>query len=163
VGGQKVVRVVGRDVSASFGNGTTSFVTLTDGFGFFVIQRGTAGGLAGEIGGNVTISVPGVTVSGDFSLAINTSATLVDDTIAFRPAAGTTTSLALGDVNGDFKPDLVVGTSTGKNLLYLNDGDGNPFDTIPGIEIGNETDDTTGVALVDLNRDGSLDLVVSNN
>ena len=58
-------------------------------------------------------------------------------------------------------PDLVLGTDAG-DLLYLNDGEGNPFDTLTPLQIGSETN-TTALALGDLDSDGDPDLVVGNN
>ncbi|MEX1357603.1 MAG: VCBS repeat-containing protein, partial [Gaiellaceae bacterium] len=160
VGAENVVRILARNVTGAFGDGTTSFVTLTEGTGFLVLM---SQGLAGELGGNVSITIPGVSVSGRFSLAINNRAAGINETIAFGPQPGATSALALGDVNGDGRPDLVVGVAGAKNVLYLNDGNGSPFDTLPGLLIGAETDNTTGLALGDVDRDGDLDLIVAND
>jgi len=162
-----VTRVLARNVSAHFGTATQSFVTVADGFGFFVIQGGTAAthGIAGRLTGSVTVSVPGVQIQGNFTLAISNIASPVDASVAFGPQATGTTAVALGDVNGDHKADLVVGTSGNGTLLYLNDGDGSPFDTLPAIHIDTATtaaDVTTSLALGDLDGNGSLDLVVGN-
>ena len=75
---------------------------------------------------------------------------------------GTPTSAVVGDVNGDARPDLVVGTTTGI-LLYLNDGSGDPFDAIPAILLGPATDDVSTLALGDLDGDSALDLVVGRS
>ncbi len=91
VGTAKVVRVLITGLSADFGDGTTSFVTLRDGFGFFLLgdPDGTAGpktgGLAGEIGGTVSVNIPGIGLKGDFKLALNTTAAEVSETISFGP------------------------------------------------------------------------------
>ena len=159
VSGVGVVRVLVTNASASFGDGTTSFVTLSGGTGILVMR---AGGLAGELSGNVAISIPGVSVSGHFSLAINTSTSDVNETIAFGPAPGATRAVAVGDVNGDGKPDLVVGVYGGKNVLYLNDGTATPFASLPGLVIGDDEDDTTSLALADVDGDGDPDLIVGN-
>ena len=70
------------------------------------------------------------------------------------------TSLALGDVDGDGDLDLVVANVGQSNKRYLNDGDGN-FEVV-GTAIGSETDDSTSLALGDVDGDGDLDLVVAN-
>ena len=44
------------NVSAAFGDGTTNFVTLSGGSGFFVIKPG---GMAGDVGGTVAVDDPG--------------------------------------------------------------------------------------------------------
>ena len=108
IGTVKVVRVLATNVSAAFGDGTTNFVTLSGGSGFFVIKPG---GMAGDVGGTVAVTIPGVELSGTFRLALNTTGTAVIETIAFGPAPGTVTAIVLGDINGDGRADLISGTS----------------------------------------------------
>src|SRR5690606_22840472 len=59
---QKVVRVLATNINAAFGDGTTDFVTLDGGFGFFLIRPDPdgaggplTGGMAGSIGGDVSV------------------------------------------------------------------------------------------------------------
>ena len=168
--GAPIVRIAARNVSASFGDGTTPFVTVSGGTGFFSIvddPDGTGpgnpktGGLAGRLSGTVAFNVPGIDLSGTLTLAINSRSAAdgaVNESIAFGPQPGTTTASAIADVNGDTRPDLVLGTATGL-LLYLNDGEGDPFDTIPGILVGS-ADPISALAIGDLDGDGSPDLVV---
>jgi hypothetical protein len=68
---------------------------------------------------------------------------------------------ALGDVNGDGYLDLVVGNLAGPAVkrLYLNDGSGDPWDTVSGVNITADIIRTTSVALGDVDGDGDLDLV----
>jgi len=78
--------------------------------------------------------------------------------------ADSVTSLALGDVTGDGRPDLVVGTAglVNHSKLYVNDGDANPFDGTV-YNLGPAIADTRAVALADFNGDGLLDLALGNH
>jgi hypothetical protein len=164
--GDKIVRVLAQNVTIGIGDGATNFVSLSQGFGFFVLKSGVTPDnavFAGEVSGNVVVSVPGVSLEGSFSLAINNSSQVVSETISLGPDADMTTAVALGDVNDDGLIDLVVGNSGEVNVLYLNDGAGDPFDALTPQAIGIETEPTTAVALGDVDKDGDLDLIVGNN
>ena len=74
-----------------------------------------------------------------------------------------TYAIELGDVDGDGDLDVVTGNGSQTNKLYLNDGDGAPFDTIgTGTAIGTDADETLGIALGDYDGDGDLDVVAGN-
>ncbi|MGB6633846.1 MAG: VCBS repeat-containing protein, partial [Terriglobales bacterium] len=94
----------------------------------------------------------------------------------FQPAISYNTggtiafSVAVGDVNGDGKPDLVVTVGcesnscgskdpTGGVSVLLGNGDGT-FQ--PAVTYSSGGFDASFVAIGDVNRDGKLDLVVSN-
>ena len=76
-------------------------------------------------------------------------------------------SVAVGDLNGDQKPDLVVATgcvsssdcNTGGVAVLLGVGDGT-FQ--PAVVYGSGGQSDRAVAIADLNRDGHLDVVVTN-
>ncbi|MBN1877357.1 MAG: VCBS repeat-containing protein [Anaerolineae bacterium] len=71
-----------------------------------------------------------------------------------------TTSLALGDLDGDGTLDLVVGNANGAhNRIYLNDSSGRFDDSMA---FGSADEDTTDLAVGDLNGDGALDIIVAN-
>jgi hypothetical protein len=75
-----------------------------------------------------------------------------------------TTSVALGDVNGDGHLDVVAGklseAECGEiNRLYLNDGTG----SFTGSDITSDDDYTYSVALGDVDGDGDLDMVAGNS
>jgi len=70
-----------------------------------------------------------------------------------------TTSVAIGDVNGDGLVDLVVGQNGDVNRLHLSS---NGVAFALGTDIGAETDATSSVKLGDVDNDGDLDLLAGN-
>ena len=68
--------------------------------------------------------------------------------------------VAVGDVNGDGRPDLYFAGNMVSSRLYLNEGDLEFRDVT--VAAGVETDVwATGVSMVDINQDGLLDIYVS--
>ena len=76
--------------------------------------------------------------------------------------SGWASSVCVGDYNNDGYEDLFV-TYFGQNVLYRNNGDGTFTDVT--VQVGLTNDPTrwgAGCSFVDYNRDGHLDLFVSN-
>ena len=69
--------------------------------------------------------------------------------------------VAVGDLNGDDRPDLYFTANEGENALYLNRGDFRFEEVTDAAGVAGSGDWTTGVALADVNGDGRLDLYVS--
>jgi hypothetical protein len=72
--------------------------------------------------------------------------------------------VAVGDYDNDGDPDIYL-NNYGRNVLYRNNGDGTFTDVtsqagVPGVN--NETRVGAGTAFLDIDKDGDLDLYVSN-
>jgi subtilisin-like proprotein convertase family protein len=70
-----------------------------------------------------------------------------------------TDSLAVGDMDGDGDLDIVTGDWRKQNVVYLNDGQANFFDSR---NFGTGKDRTSSLAVGDVDRDGDLDIVAGN-
>ena len=73
-----------------------------------------------------------------------------------------TTSIVLGDVDGDGDLDLVEGNSGESNRLYINNLVGDPWLDVIGENISTDYNYTYSLALGDVDGDGDLDLVSGN-
>lgn len=69
--------------------------------------------------------------------------------------------VAVGDVNGDQRPDLYFAGNQVENRLYLNQGDVRFRDVTEQAGVGAAGTWSTGVSMIDVNQDGRLDVYVS--
>jgi len=83
--------------------------------------------------------------------------------LEFGSWASTTTGIGIGDVDGDGDLDVVTGNRNQLNKLYLNNGTVDPFDSVIGMDIGVDTDNTHAIDLADVDGDGDLDVMAGNN
>ena len=72
------------------------------------------------------------------------------------------TCAAWGDFDNDGHLDLVVGCLRGPNRFFRNKGDGTFEDATEQIGLNQRVFNTQAVCLVDVNRDGVLDMVFNN-
>jgi hypothetical protein len=79
--------------------------------------------------------------------------------VTLNPAVGhDPRSMVVGDFNGDGNPDLIVGDGDGSLIELLGDGTGN---LVPAGEIAHVSS-VASIAMADFNRDGVLDLAISD-
>lgn len=75
-----------------------------------------------------------------------------------------TAAIVLADLNGDQRPDLVVGNSGAgqANYFYINPGNGR-FDQVAGVAVDDaDLHLTQALAVTDFNHDNVMDIVVGN-
>ena len=73
-----------------------------------------------------------------------------------------TSSVILGDVDGDGDLDIIAGNYGTENRLYLNNGTMDPFGNVSGTDITEDANHTCSTALGDVDGDGDLDMIAGN-
>jgi hypothetical protein len=127
---------------------------------------GTIGDLNGDGAPDIVIGVNGAPPAVYFNNRTANPFQNVSGVFAAPPPGATQAGISWGavviaDVDGDGRPDLVIGGFNAPNEVYLNDGTATPFNRGTGIAIG--TQDTSYIpALGDVNGDGFADLAVAN-
>ena len=173
---------VGLVTNAGSVNYTVTFSQAVTGVSpadFRVALGGTATGTVTQVtpvsGSVYTVTISGITGDGTLGLNLVGNGSIRDVTgnplgrqnpaDDFQSQATFATgadpqSVAIGDVNGDGKPDLVI-VNFGSNTVSVLLGNGNgTFKAQLTFSVGAQPE---SVALGDLNGDGKLDIVVANN
>ncbi len=103
------------------------------------------------------------TIGGGMSILLNTGSGTFG-TGTYYPVAISgiyaASGIAIGDVNGDKKPDVVVASSSVTAIVYLNQGSG--VFTVNGTVGSVPLNPTNNVVLADINNDKKLDIVVAD-
>lgn len=98
-----------------------------------------------------------VTFSSGLSISAMSFSAKVDSVTATRPSG-----LATGDMDGNGKPDLVIGHSVSQSIrIYRNNSTGNTVSFSLRVNLTLNSS-TTGVAVDDLDGDGKLDIAASS-
>ncbi len=144
-------RIFWNDGHGHFENAPTMFNTM---------QRADTRSLAlGDLDEDGDLDIVIATYNGQSKLYLNDIQHNFSEAQArlIGPADATIQSVALGDLNGDGRLDIVVGSTT-QTTIYLNDAQHLFSATIPVGAVGR--DEQRSLALGDLNGDGRLDIVV---
>ena len=72
-----------------------------------------------------------------------------------------TRSIAVADIDGDGDIDVMEGNFNQTNRLFLNNGTGDPFNSVNPINVGT-AQDTWFISLADLDSDGDIDVMEGN-
>ena len=88
--------------------------------------------------------------------------TKTDNTILFRNYYNGG-GVAIGDLNNDGLPDVVMTSNMGDNTVYLNKGNFKFQDITKGSGFRQDKMWSTGVVMVDINGDGWLDIYICNS
>jgi hypothetical protein len=141
------------------GNGDGSFQTPTN------YSTGTTAGCCSgvAVGDLNSDGKPDIAISANdgISILLNTGrGTFGAATYYPSGVAGSATGdgIAIGDLNGDKKPDVVVTNENNGAIIYLNQGSGTfaESSTINGVPMGS----TGNVLLADINNDKKLDIIL---
>lgn len=111
----------------------------------------------------VTASAPIIFLLAAFlkPVAAQTTQYYIDETGAIPIVAGNSYSVDLGDVNGDGRPDILIGSYNQQSRLFINRG-GGAFGDETFVRLPRASYPTFSVKFADFEGDGDLDIAVGN-
>lgn len=145
-------------------------IYLNDGDGYFLIERA----LGDPADPSTAVAIADINTDGRLDIVVGNKADW--NYVYFNDGSGGfpmslrrpfgsgsdfTWAVAVADVNGDSKPDVLAGNFFESGAIYLNDGYGN-FPNRLARQFGNGTDRTYSIATGDVNGDGFVDFVTGN-
>ncbi|WP_341899605.1 FG-GAP-like repeat-containing protein [Synechococcus sp. UW140] len=147
------------DSSVLLGNGNGTFQTKVD----FAMGDGALSVTLGDVNGDGRLDIIAANYNSDnASVILGTGGSAMFATFSPQQTFTTETgpfSVALGDVNGDGRLDIITANSASNNAsVLLGNGNG----TLQGQQIFATGQNPNSVALGDVNNDGKLDLITAN-
>ena len=147
-------------------------ILVNDGAGHFTDETATRlPALSGAFMGAVLVDITGdgrpelflVNAAGQNRLLINNGSGIFTDQTAARLPVNNDVGMAVaaGDVNGDGFIDFVIANRGTRNRTLINDGSG-VFTDQTAARLPDDTDQSYGVVLADLDGIGGLDIVFAN-
>lgn len=140
----------------TFPNGASQNIAIGNG------ATGPSDLAMGDFNGDNKPDIVTVNNSGNISVLANQGGTAFTPTVITTTGfvGGTGGSIAVGDITGDNRPDLVLGSSNTLNVLPMISQGTGQFTVGTMRAVGGVVSD---IALADMNKDGKLDIVTANS
>ncbi len=159
------------DFDVIVGNQFAITLWINEGDGYFVdgsmqLPQGAAGAHGTRLGdvdgdGDADLVYISHTTPESLVVALNDGSGQFNNgpPMSLPPVSTILTDLALGDIDGDLDPDIVISTILGPPIAYVNDGAGG-FSAAPGAFPSSGLTFGTAIALADFDNDGDTDALL---